>query len=131
MSAVLVAVSIPIFTSQLEKSRESTDLANLRAAKAAAVTAYLGNDVDDPILSGLFAATANNSTAVNCEYNAAEGKLVAGSGGDSIGRGTAANGGCEDTKFGGYTYSNGITAQGKHISVSVRADGEVTVGFAS
>lgn len=39
--AVLVAVSIPIFTRQLEKSREATDRANLRAAKAAAVTALL------------------------------------------------------------------------------------------
>ena len=32
--AVLVAISIPIFTSQLEKSRESTDMANIRAAYA-------------------------------------------------------------------------------------------------
>ena len=37
---ILVAVSIPIFTSQLEKSREATDIANMRAAKAAAVAAY-------------------------------------------------------------------------------------------
>ena len=32
--AVLVAISIPIFTSQLEKSREAVDAANLRAAYA-------------------------------------------------------------------------------------------------
>ena len=32
--AVLVAISIPIFTSQLEKSREATDAANARAAYA-------------------------------------------------------------------------------------------------
>ena len=32
--AVLVAISIPIFTTQLERSRESTDLANIRAAYA-------------------------------------------------------------------------------------------------
>ncbi|MBQ9327990.1 MAG: type II secretion system protein [Solobacterium sp.] len=31
---VLVAISIPIFTSQLEKSREAVDLANIRAAYA-------------------------------------------------------------------------------------------------
>ncbi len=31
---VLVAISIPIFSSQLEKSREATDLANLRSAYA-------------------------------------------------------------------------------------------------
>ena len=41
--AVLVAVSIPIFTSQLEKSRESTDLANMRAAKAAALGELIEN----------------------------------------------------------------------------------------
>ncbi len=38
--AVLVGVSIPIFTSQLEKSREATDIANMRAAKAVAVQLY-------------------------------------------------------------------------------------------
>ena len=32
--SVLVAISIPIFSSQLEKSREATDLANVRAAYA-------------------------------------------------------------------------------------------------
>ena len=32
--AVLVAISIPIFNSQLEKSREATDAANIRAAYA-------------------------------------------------------------------------------------------------
>ena len=38
---VLVAISIPIFTSQLEKSREAVDLANLRAAYAAGSAAAL------------------------------------------------------------------------------------------
>lgn len=32
--AVLVAIAIPIFTSQLEKSREAVDAANIRAAYA-------------------------------------------------------------------------------------------------
>jgi len=41
---ILVAISIPIFTSQLEKAREATDLANQRAAKAAAIAAYLDAD---------------------------------------------------------------------------------------
>lgn len=39
--AVLVAIAIPVFTSQLEKSRESTDIANVRSAYAEVVTAYL------------------------------------------------------------------------------------------
>ena len=38
---MLVAVSIPIFTSQLEKSREATDLANIRFAYAAVMAAGL------------------------------------------------------------------------------------------
>ena len=32
--AVLVAIAIPVFTSQLEKARESTDAANIRSAYA-------------------------------------------------------------------------------------------------
>ena len=41
--AVLVAIAIPIFTAQLEKSREATDLANLRSAYAEAAAAALTN----------------------------------------------------------------------------------------
>ena len=41
---VLVAISIPIFTSQLEKAREATDLANIRAAYAECSTAALTED---------------------------------------------------------------------------------------
>ena len=42
--AVLVAISIPIFTSQLEKSREATDAANIRAAYATVQSAALMQD---------------------------------------------------------------------------------------
>lgn len=35
---VLVAISIPIFTAQLEKAREATDLANIRSAYATVAT---------------------------------------------------------------------------------------------
>lgn len=38
---VLVAISIPIFTSQLQKARLATNQANARAAYAAATTQYL------------------------------------------------------------------------------------------
>ena len=40
---VLVAISIPIFTSQLTKARRATNQANARAAAAAAITEYLTN----------------------------------------------------------------------------------------
>ena len=35
--AVLVAIAIPVFTTQLEKSREATDMANVRSAYATLV----------------------------------------------------------------------------------------------
>ena len=49
--AVLVAIAIPVFTSQLEKARESTDKANLRSAYAELVTGLLtwdGTDANKP-----------------------------------------------------------------------------------
>ena len=39
--AVLVAIAIPIFTSQLEKSKEATDQANIRSAYAEVMSAAL------------------------------------------------------------------------------------------
>ncbi|WP_049945622.1 competence type IV pilus major pilin ComGC [Butyrivibrio sp. LC3010] len=39
--AVLVAIAIPIFTAQLEKAREATDAANIRAAYAEVVAEAL------------------------------------------------------------------------------------------
>ena len=39
--AVLVAIAIPVFTTQLEKSREAADLANLRSAYAEQMTELL------------------------------------------------------------------------------------------
>lgn len=42
--AVLIAIAIPVFSSQLEKSREATDLANVRSAYAqVSAEALLGN----------------------------------------------------------------------------------------
>ncbi len=42
--AVLVAVAIPVFTTQLEKAREATDVSNMRAAYAIAATDVLTRD---------------------------------------------------------------------------------------
>ena len=38
---ILVAVSVPTFTSSLDNAKKATDDANLRAAKAVAVNAYM------------------------------------------------------------------------------------------
>ncbi|MBR3315014.1 MAG: prepilin-type N-terminal cleavage/methylation domain-containing protein [Atopobiaceae bacterium] len=42
--AVLIAIAIPVFTTQLEKSRDATTVANLRSAYAEASAQYLTND---------------------------------------------------------------------------------------
>ena len=47
--AVLVAIAIPIFTSQLEKAREATDAANLRSAYAEVMVSALTTDSAEEI----------------------------------------------------------------------------------
>ena len=47
MAAVLVAIAIPVFTTQLERSREATDMSNVRSAYAEAVAEYLANGAND------------------------------------------------------------------------------------
>ena len=47
--AVLVAIAIPVFTTQLEKSREATDISNIRSAYAEVIAAGLV----DPAATGL------------------------------------------------------------------------------
>lgn len=43
---VLVAISVPIFTSQLEKSREAVDMANIRSAYAQVMTEAITDGLD-------------------------------------------------------------------------------------
>ena len=68
---ILVAVSIPIFSSQLEKSREATDLANMRAAKALAIAAYYdveSGDKTSPNIGGLSQTTGGGKTVAYQGY---------------------------------------------------------------
>ena len=45
--AVLTAIAIPVFTKELEKSREATDLSNIRAAYAEVMADYITNGTSD------------------------------------------------------------------------------------
>ena len=47
--AVLTAIAIPVFTGQLEKSREAVDLANVRSAYAEVMTAAITEDTASPL----------------------------------------------------------------------------------
>ncbi|MDU7338251.1 MAG: prepilin-type N-terminal cleavage/methylation domain-containing protein [Clostridium sp.] len=72
--AILVAISIPVFNAQLETARENTDTANVRAAKAIAVTEYL----------------TNTKTYTDAFYDAENGKIVTTKPSKGYGQGTAA-----------------------------------------
>mgnify|MGYP002770603086 CR=1 FL=1 len=61
----MVAISIPIFTSQLEKSREATDLANVRSAYAQISAAALTED-----------AAPTNTTDITFEKTGSENAYV-------------------------------------------------------
>lgn len=60
---VLVAISIPIFTSQLERSREATDAANIRAQYAQVMTEAIatGQNVNGKMLYGAIPLKQQNS----------------------------------------------------------------------
>lgn len=50
--AVLVAVAIPLFTSQLERAREATDAANIRSVYAELMTAAITDDKNSALWAG-------------------------------------------------------------------------------
>ncbi|MBR1573132.1 MAG: prepilin-type N-terminal cleavage/methylation domain-containing protein [Lachnospiraceae bacterium] len=64
--AVLVAIAIPIFTTQLEKAREATDVANIRAAYAEAAAEAITSD----------AATITKQTAATTKSTGAIDKIT-------------------------------------------------------
>lgn len=103
--AVLVAVSVPIFNSKLEKAREATDIANLRAAKAAAAAEYLGDEG-----TGIFYYDADKGVLVPEDKKGD----VAG-----YGQGTKAKGGLS---YGDYTEVT--IAKGGIIEVTIAASSD-------
>ena len=102
--AVLVAIAIPVFTTQLEKSRETTDMANLRSAYGAATVYALNYSV-------------GNSTAYYDPQT--DGGIVSGDPNTNIGQGTATEGKADTKQLpGGVSYTTGTDAKGKDIIIS-------------
>ena len=101
-------------------------MANLRAAKAAGVVAYLSED--STLLGGtVFASIPKGATLY---YNAAQGKLVAvKDDADKIGKGTATKGGCEATKFGTKEYTQDTVAKDDVIQVTIKTTGDIDCEF--
>lgn len=70
---ILVAIAIPTFTGQMEKTRETADKANLRSAKAAAVT----QDLTGNLAPGTYYFEAENGTLVSSEPSTGYGQSSA------------------------------------------------------
>ena len=70
MAGVLVAISIPIFTSQLKKAKAATDLANARSIYSELTADYLDNNkidstLDKTTLSGAGTVTITEAGTAN------------------------------------------------------------------
>ena len=107
--AVLVGISIPIFTAQREKSAEAVDIANMRSAKSAIIELYYAG-IDSPTVAtsyGLYWYNYGKSDEnIWGVYDAATGKFISANGYDNLrkkltpyGQGTPKDGG---TDFFGY-----------------------------
>ena len=76
LAAVLVAIAIPVFTTQLEKSREATDMSNVRAAYAEVIANYLSNGAKVKTSGeGKTTATVTARQTVSGWQNTENGKL--------------------------------------------------------
>lgn len=108
--AVLVAIAIPVFTTQLEKSRQSTDAANIRSAYAKASAAVLSGDGN----TGYYASTPLKSADGNF------GKIDA----------TTEIGGIKLNTLSGFTSSNtAYVAVDKDGNVSITAGTTAPSGY--
>ena len=105
---VLVAISIPIVTAQLEKSKEAVDLANIRTAYAECSTAVLTGEPNDSTVVKDGDGYKKSVTLVQAKANWT---------GDNA-----------DAEIGGKKASTfAPTAAGQTTTVKVDADGTVTI----
>lgn len=102
--AILIAVSIPLVSTSLEKTRQATDAANERAAKAEITVLYLsGGKVTKADGTG----EADFATGTIYCYDAANGKIVS------------------DTPADGYGKCSTNSHSGQYIFITIDADGNV------
>lgn len=104
--AVLVAIAIPVFTTQLEKSRESADASNIRAAYAEVAASALTDSEKD------VTATVKLKQQVKDWQNTAIEDIA----GVAIADIPAVKGGSVDVKYVGSTGT--LTIAGKEVKTS-------------
>lgn len=101
--AILVAVSIPLVNSALERARRATDAANERAAKAEATILYLTENIPGHV------GEAITAPVTGLVYDAATGSIQPSGSTPKYGK-------CKDHKD-------------KYLTVSITATGEITVAW--
>lgn len=121
--AILIAVSIPLVGNALEKSRDATDQANERAAKAEAMLYYMGTVTDAELTALGGYKPGAELTAI---YDAPNGKLVAVTGSTVKGYGQCTGAAtCYEKDIAGRTIATHVK---KVIKVTVAANtGVVTM----
>ena len=110
--AVLVAIAIPIFTSQLEKAREATDLANIRAMYAECTTSALTGTASS---KNVTVTTANGTVTATGEVTMTQGKAGFADGSEKV-------------KIGSIELSNDKFNTGT-ATVTVTSTGNVTINI--
>lgn len=60
--AVLVSISVPVFTNKLEKAREAADVANMRSAKSAVLIEYVDGSMDPDDAGDVYYYSASEGT---------------------------------------------------------------------
>jgi len=110
---VLVAIMVPTFTSQLEKAKEATDAANIRAAISELTTKYLNNELT-------FTGTANNTKDVVCKQTVSGWSTITEINGTAVG----ASSGTSDTTI------NGV-GKDRKVIVTISDTGAVTLATAA
>lgn len=111
--AILIAISIPMVTSSLDKAKKATDDANLRSAIGAATVEYLSAEKTAAQATNGIGTDGTNGSAVYYVIEDGQGKFEKG----------AAPTGAE------FQYGKSGGNAGKGIYVKVTSTGEVTAQF--
>ena len=116
--AVLVAISIPIFTSQLEKSREATDEANIRSAYAQLSAAVLTEELHTTATSignGMVMKVTKTNAVVTGEATVKLNQIQ-----DEL------QSGADSVDIGGVSVGKDEFKAGKYIKITIKNDGTLT-----
>ncbi len=105
--AILIAISIPLVGSALERAREATDASNERSFKAALVTAYLLGEAD------MQGTTTKIEAGKVYAYDAANGVVSATTIANGYGQGTTGGGGKDANKKTDMILIGGVNATGE------------------